>query len=146
MGIFTVMAHLEQACFCRLIRSRFSKIIQNIRVLEVGSLDVKGNNRYLFHVCSYVGLDIAPGNNVDIVSEFNEPDESFDTIISTECFEHDKNYSLSLNSIARLLKRDGLFLFTCATTGRKEHGTLRSDGGWASPLTSREDSWNDYYK
>jgi alpha-galactosidase len=37
-----------------------------------------------------------------------------------------------------------LFLFTCATTGRPEHGTKRSDTG-SSPLTSNIENWDNYY-
>jgi hypothetical protein len=36
------------------------------------------------------------------------------------------------------LKHGGIYLFTCASDGRPEHGTSRTDG-WASPFT------NDYY-
>lgn len=45
---------------------------------------------------------------------------TFDTIISTECFEHDPEYSESLNKIYKMLKPDGLFCFTCASTNRME--------------------------
>lgn len=41
----------------------------------------------------------------------------------------------------RMLKPKGLFIMTCATTGRPEHGTLSSDGGWGAPLLATE-----YYK
>jgi hypothetical protein len=45
-----------------------------------------------------------------------------------------------------MLKPGGLFLFTCASTGRAEHGTRRSDGSWAAPLLMEKDEWADYYK
>jgi len=43
----------------------------------------------------------------------------------------------------RLCKKQGLILFTCATEGRREHGTSRTDIG-SSPLTVSK-GW-EYYK
>jgi len=45
----------------------------------------------LFSDCDYIGLDVAPGNGVDIVCEgqnYDAPDESFDVVISCEVMEH----------------------------------------------------------
>jgi cyclopropane fatty-acyl-phospholipid synthase-like methyltransferase len=70
----------------------------------------------------------------------------FDTIISTECFEHDMYWKETLNNIvSNLLKNDGLFVFTCATTGRLEHGTKKMNEG-CSPLTCAFEEWENYYK
>jgi len=49
----------------------------------------------------------------------------------------------SLINIVRMLKSDGIFVFTCATTGRGEHGTRRTRPADA-PLLKGE--WSDYYK
>jgi hypothetical protein len=60
-------------------------------------------------------------------------------VISSECFEHDEYYTYTLQNIVRkLLRPGGMFIFTCATDGRHEHGTRR---------TSPEDSpaTQDYY-
>ena len=141
------MAHPAQTNFCKLIKNKFKDHFENKRVLDCGSLDINGNNKFLFDNCEYIGIDVWEGNNVDVVTtihEYNEPDESFDTIISTECFEHDKYYKQSLKNIVRLLKPGGLFLFTCATHGRIEHGTVRT-----SPMnsaTSNIEGWENYYK
>jgi hypothetical protein len=65
------------------------------KVLDIGSLDINGNNKFLFDNSEYIGLDIAEGNNVDVVCighEYDAPDETFDTIISTEALEHDMYY------------------------------------------------------
>lgn len=143
------MAHPEQINFCNKVKKNLLSYFSNKKVLDVGSLDINGNNRYLFENCDHLGIDIGPGKNVDLVSlahEFNESDESYDVIISTECFEHDMHYSKSINNIIRLLKSNGLFLFTCATTGRPEHGTIRSDNGVNAPLLSNLDKWSNYYK
>ena len=141
------MAHKEQIEFCGQVRLRLPQAFKLRRVLDCGSLDVNGNNRWLFNDCRYIGVDIGEGKNIDIVSLIHKlkyKDESFDTIISTECFEHDKHYKKSLQTIIRLLKPEGLFLFTCATTGRKEHGTARTTPQLS--LTAKISGWEDYYK
>lgn len=94
-------------------------------VLDCGSLDINGNNRYLFEDCRYTGIDVGEGPNVDEVSLIHDWDGEYDTIISTEAFEHDMFYRDSIANIVRMLRPGGLFLFTCATTGRPEHGTSR---------------------
>ena len=53
------------------------------------------------------------------------------------------NWDLTIKNAISLLKPDGLFLFTCATVGRPEHGTKRTSP-YASPFTSQLE--NDYYK
>ena len=53
-------------------------------------------------------------------------------------------YDKSLQNIVRMLKPNGLFLFTCATKGRPEHGTIRT-GTYSSPLTCQKEEWKDYY-
>lgn len=143
------MAHIEQKEFCESVKARFPKYFINKNVLDVGSLDINGNNRFLFEDSNYIGIDIGEGNNVDIISlahEFNGENESYDTIISTECFEHDMYYDKSILNIIRMLKSEGMFIFTCASTGRPEHGTLRSDNNINAPLLSSHEEWNDYYK
>lgn len=142
------MAHQEQKDFCLKVKQLFPDYFNDKLVLDVGSLDINGSNRFLFEDCSYCGIDIGEGPNVDIVSkahEFNAQNESYDVIISTECFEHDMYYDLSIDNIVRILKSDGLFIFTCATTGRAEHGTSRTSPEDA-PLLYTENNWNIYYK
>ena len=121
----------------------------NKRVLDVGAGDINGNNKFLFENCEYNANDVMPVHNITIVSKTKDlpfDDNSFDTIISTECFEHDPEYKLSFLKIYNMLKPDGLFVFTCASTGRAEHGTRRT-----SPLDSygtigNLEDFTDYYK
>ena len=120
------------------------------KVLDVGSGDINGNNRDMFDSgAEYCGNDVAPGPNVTIVcktSALDFADEAFDTIVSSECFEHDPEYAESMKNITRMLKPGGLFAFTCASTGRPEHGTRRSES-WASLATKASiQGWSDHYK
>lgn len=142
------MAHRNQQIFCETVMTKMSYFFTNKKVLDIGSLDINGNNRYLFNDCDYLGIDIGEGPNVDLVAvghEFEGPDNYYDTIISTECFEHDMHYKKTIKNIIRMLKPGGLFLFTCATTDRPEHGTRRTDKG-SAPLLMSKDEWGDYYK
>ena len=142
------MSHPEQRHFCSYVKDRWPVYFKDKNVLDVGSLDINGNNRGLFENCNYLGIDVAPGNNVDLVAcgnDYNAPDGFFDVIISTECFEHDMHWNDTIKNIIRMLKSGGMFMFTCATTGRSEHGTSRTLPA-DSPLTSTMEDWKDYYK
>lgn len=141
--------HEEARNFTLYIKSKFPQYFENYRfVLDVGSADINGNNMFLFNNCIYISNDVVPSKNVIIVSETSKlpfSDASFDIIISTECFEHDMNYKKSFQKIIKLLKPGGLFVFTCATNGRAEHGTLRTSP--SESMTTRYDNeWANYYK
>jgi len=139
------MSHKEQQDFLTYVRDKFPTKFENCRVLDIGSLDINGNNRYLFTNYEYIGLDIGEGNNVDVVSRGHEykDEKQFDIIVSSECFEHDEFWELTIKNGIDLLKPNGIFLFTCATTGRPEHGTKRTSPS-DSPFTSTLEY--DYYK
>lgn len=129
--------------FCETVKADYPEHFAWCDVLDCGSLDINGNNRYLFRDCSYTGIDVGAGPNVDAVSKIHEWDGGpYDTIISTECFEHDMHLRQSVARIGEMLRPGGLFLFTCATTGRAEHGTNRRSKKDA-PLLSGEAG--DYY-
>lgn len=139
------MAHKEQIEFCKSIRNKFPQRFSDCWVLDIGSLDINGNNRYLFSNPHYIGIDVGEGPNVDVVClghEFKSL-KKFDVVISTECFEHDKYYDKTIINAVQLLKSGGLFMFTCASTGRAEHGTTKTDT-YSSPLSCQ--LFNDYYK
>ena len=143
------MAHKQQQNYCESVAAKFQDNFNASNVLDIGSLDINGNNRYLFSNCNYTGVDIGEGNNVDVVSlahKLDLPNDSFDVVICTECLEHDMFYKKSLPNMLRMLKTGGVLLFTCATTGRPEHGTLQTDGGYSSPLMMGLVGWENYYK
>lgn len=118
-------------------------------MLDVGSGDINGNNRFLFENCEYDGNDVIEARNVTIVSKTKDlpfEDNIFDTIISTECFEHDPEYKDSFLKIYKMLKSDGLLCFTCASTGRHEHGTRRINPGDSYGTIGNLIDMSDYYK
>jgi SAM-dependent methyltransferase len=142
------MSHAEQRSFFEYIKKIYPEYFSNTKVLEVGSYDVNGNNKYLFDNCEYIGLDIGEGPNVDVVSlahEYKAKSETFDIIISSSAFEHDMYINKTLKNIVRMLKQGGMFLFTCTTGNRSEHGTLRAEPS-SSPLTTKISGWDEYYK
>jgi len=141
------MAHKQQKNFCIKIRNSFPEFFIDKDVLDVGSYDINGNNRFLFNNCNYMGIDVGTGDNVDIVCPAHLHVGTYDTIVSTEALEHDKYYKESLIQIVHMLKPGGLYLFTCATTGRNEHGTRRTTPSSAPLLMDHlEQDWGDWYK
>jgi glycosyltransferase involved in cell wall biosynthesis/SAM-dependent methyltransferase len=143
------MSHKEQREFCSGVREKYPEMFKGKKVLDVGSLDNNGNNRFLFDDCEYIGIDVGNGPNVDFVSaghEYDAPDEYFDVIICTEVFEHDIQYEKTIANIIRMLKTGGIFVFTCAAPDRPEHGTRRTSPWDAELLEAVSEEWSDYYK
>jgi len=136
--------------------SRTFGIFYHGRILDVGSGDINGNNRIYSEPpvsprgTEYVGCDVYPGKNVTVVSPCHllpYPSESFDVIISSECFEHDPFYRESFGKIQEMLKPGGLFVFTCASTGRPEHGTRRTSSAADNLAVNMSVAeWPDYYQ
>ena len=141
--------HTEAKDFTLFVKKILSDYFINKIVLDVGSGDINGNNRFLFENCNYNGNDVIHASNVTIVSKTkNLPfiDNFFDTIISTECFEHDPEYKESFIKIYNMLKPDGLFCFTCASTDRGEHGTRRTHPECSYGTIGNLNDMQDYYK
>lgn len=131
------MAHGEQREFFQKVKASWPWAFKNQWVLEVGSLDINGTVRDFFENCHYVGIDIGPGPGVDAVAngaDVDFPTNQFDVSVSAECFEHNPDWVKTFHNMHRMTRRAGLIVFTCASEGRPEHGTSRSDIG-SSPLT-----------
>jgi len=91
--------------------------------LEVGSLDVNGSVRSLFHG-PYVGIDMRPGPGVDIVGTADAlpfPDAAFECVVSTEMLEHDPAPWLSMAEMGRVLQPGGALIITTRGNGFGEH-------------------------
>ena len=151
------MAHKEQIDYINKIKTQFPEFFTNKKVLGIGTFNVCGTEDEYFTDCDYSGLDLGEGPGVDIIcpaQDYDAPDNTFDVIISCECFEHNPFYKETIQNAYRMLKPGGMFLFTCATTGRPVHGTAsleeESKKKWPNwktmPNVSRENWDNEYYK
>lgn len=140
------MAHDQQRRYVEKLKKKAPDFFKEQKVLEVGSLNINGTVRDFFERCSYVGIDVGPGDGVDVVCEgqnYNAPDNTYDTVCSLECFEHNPYWIETFTNMIRVCRPGGLVFFTCATEGRAEHGTSRTNPV-DSPLTV-DLGW-DYYK
>jgi len=93
------------------------------RVLEIGSRNRSGIVRkgLIPAQLEYVGLDILPGENVDLVGDAHElsllfPSESFDAIFSISVFEHLIMPWKAVIEMNRVLKPGGLIMVTSHQT------------------------------
>jgi SAM-dependent methyltransferase len=123
------MAHEAQRVYCNKLKAEFPDLFTGNTILDVGSLDINGNNRQFFtEIKKYIGVDLGAGNNVDIVCPIHEyqGEQEFDVVISTECFEHDKHWKKSMRKMYDLLLPNGAMIITAAGFGRVEHGTKKS--------------------
>ncbi len=139
------MAHVGQMLFFQNIKQFFPDFFSGTKVLEIGSLDINGSVRRFFNSCAYTGIDIGPGQQVDIICKgenFPEKADQYDVVISTEVFEHTENWDLIFLNMLRLMKRNGMIIFSCASWGREQHGTSLFHSSSAPYVASTE----DYYK
>lgn len=140
------MSHKSQLLFVEKVKSLYPSCFHQSLVLEIGSLNINGSIRQFFNECVYIGLDVGNGPGVDVVCsghEYDMPDNSFDLTISCECFEHNPFWKETFLNMVRMCKKQGVVVFSCATTGRTPHGT-REHEPESSPLTVKL-GWN-YYK
>jgi len=151
------MAHKEQRDFLRRTKIVFPNSFLFVNVLNIGSFNVNGTEKDFFDDSKIIGLDISDGDCVDVVcpaQDYHAPDDSFDTVISCECWEHNPFYKESIINATRMLKSSGLFVFTCATTGRAVHGVPDLEAGskeryknWVTMPNVETELWdNTYYK
>lgn len=120
------MSHPEQMFFVRNLQVHLGEYFSGKKVLEIGSLDINGTVRDFFTGCDYTGIDVGEGKHVDIVcpgEDYGQPAASFDVVISCEAMEHNFAWRRTWLNILRLVKDDGLVIMTCATIGRRQHGT-----------------------
>ena len=96
-------------------------------VLDIGSAAYIGHTTYRTPTenrgLRYVGLDMQPGHNVDIVSAkpvvyAEVPTESHDFIVSGQTFEHNPFFWASFCEMARILKQGGVMLVVAPSAGQ----------------------------
>ena len=142
--------HTQVRQFCDSLKQKYPSFFIGSLALDVGSMDINGNNRYLFQGGQYIGLDIAAGNNVDVVSkghEYSHPEgKKFDVVLSTSALEHDMHYEKTIPHMYELLREGGLMFFSVQTTDCPEHGTRRTDPNLSPNTVANSEEWSNYYK
>ena len=131
------------------LKEKFHQYFKHKRILDVGSANINGTNEKWFECCRYIGLDVLPYKNVDIVSiahEYQALNESFDVVCSTSELEHDKFWDLTLKKMVQLLKPNGLMWFACASLKRPEHGTMEHNPSDSLTTKINDPEWETYYK
>lgn len=97
---------------------------QALRIVDLGSQDVNGSYRPIFEqpAWRYVGVDMAPGRNVDVVlanpyrwSEL--PSASADVLVSGQAFEHISQPWAAILEVARVLTPGGLCCIVAPSSG-----------------------------
>src|SRR5438874_1425727 len=91
-------------------------------VLEIGSQAVNGSLREsALPSTKYVGVDIEPGDGVDVVVEpggsLPFPAESFDLVMATSVFEHDPGFWTTFVEMCRNTREGGYIYFNAPSNG-----------------------------
>lgn len=123
------MAHFQQLQFVEMAARHLSGAWDGLKVLEIGSYSVNGSVRPMFAGSDYTGVDLTPGEGVDLVASGDSdlfPDGTFDLTLSCECFEHNPKWVATFRNMHRMTRPGGIVLITCASRGRLEHGTTRT--------------------
>jgi len=165
----TIVSHLKWEQYLYEIGNK-----PGLRILEIGSREVTGKSgaRKNFSNASYIGFDLYPGNNVDVVgdahklSSYFAGEEKFDIIYSSSCFEHFAMPWVVATEISKLLKVGGIVFvethFSFASHERPWHFFQFSDmalralfsnalgfecieAGMSNPLVGRFSSLADKY-
>lgn len=97
--------------------------LHQYKILELGSRNVSGNvRRNLFTGYSeYIGFDIHPGENVDVVGDIHQlstyfPEYSFDAVYSLSVFEHLAMPWKAVLEINQVMKEGGLLMISTHPT------------------------------
>ncbi len=144
------MAHDQQLKFIEILSNELFSKSKNktLKVIEIGSYIINQSIRgYFKNASEYIGVDLIPGPGVDYVGSGDKApfaDGYFTVSVSCECFEHNPNWIATMKNMHRMTKKGGLIVISCASRGRIEHGTTRTNGPQFSPGTHFL-GWN-YYK
>jgi SAM-dependent methyltransferase len=132
--------------------------------LDVGAFNVNGSARHLIPGAQWVGLDIRPGPDVEIVGDATQHIEPpiYDIVSSTELFEHAMHWRSIIANMRKALRPGGagLFFATCASIKRRVHSASGADelepGEWyknihhetmlAALKANFDHAWVDYNK
>ena len=110
-------SYLKAVAFCEHYVKPYAAEHGSAKILDIGSKSYQGHKDYgtVFRASNiqYVGLDVEPGQNVDIVpgdlfrwSEISN--REFDFCISGQVFEHNPLFWITFAEIGRILKPGGM--------------------------------------
>jgi SAM-dependent methyltransferase len=101
---------------------------EKLTIVDLGSCDVNGSYKPLFDSknWNYIGIDMSPGKNVDIVlrnpySWEEIQSDSVDVLISGQAFEHIEYFWVTMLEISRVMKPGGICCIIAPSSG-EEHG------------------------
>ena len=102
---------------------------QGYKILEIGSREVTGKSTFRsdFTKAEYFGFDFYEGKNVDVIGDAHQlskyfPNQQFDLIFSSACFEHFAMPWLVAEEISKLLRVGGhVFIETHFSFSYHEH-------------------------
>lgn len=91
-------------------------------ILEVGAQNVNGSLRdFALPATRYTGLDIEPGDGVDLVMEIGKPfpveDGAFDMVMATSVFEHDPAFWMTFVEMCRKARPGGYVYINAPSNG-----------------------------
>ena len=91
-------------------------------ILEIGSLNVNGSLKdFQPENSTWVGIDLAPGEGVDLVIESGASlpfeDKTFDLVIAASVFEHDPMFWQTFNEMVRVTKENGFIYISAPSNG-----------------------------
>jgi len=120
--------------------------------LDIGGANWNGHARDWFDVRRWDVIDMERADDVDpeidtwFVGDartwIHPQFVRYDLILCTEVFEHVQNWELIILTAASHLTDDGVFIFTCASTGRPTHGATGTPqplpGEWYANVAARD--------
>lgn len=120
----------RKSCIDFVVNNLNKQEIEGKRIIEVGSRNVNGSIKpYIMNIGKpdqYIGIDMLEGESVDIicnaenmVEKFGK--ESFDIILSTETFEHIKDWKKAVSNVKNICNKGGLILITTVCKGFELH-------------------------
>lgn len=92
--------------------------LEEAKVVDIGSLDINGSYRDLF-TGEYIGVDLAPGKNVDVIMDSPEWEalKDVDAVISGQTLEHVADGPKLMKSMFDVLKPGGMLCVIAPSSG-----------------------------
>jgi len=125
---------VNQTCYYT-VKAALEHMPPRRRVIEFGSADVNGNVRDLLGGAEYIGVDIRPGPNVDVVADAATYDPPWrpDLVLCLNMLEHTPESTEIVANAHRMLAPSGMLLVSVPDASFPIHsadGGALKDGEW----------------